>query len=340
MKRGGPIPKVFWIFSRELKSAKTENHSPLIQLSLSNHKGIRWRLLLIILAVSFVVWGGALVYASFSKNNLSKKTLSSEQILDVKYYSPNQFQKTTKLANELPDNFPENQTIKAGIFPHDLTHAEYIAHFLKNLKKQNPKNILLIGPNHFERGVSNILTTKVSWSTPFGKVLANEEIVFKLLQSTAAHEDALTIQQEHSINGILPYLAYYLPETHLIPLIFKSELNLRDIHYLVTTLDTILPADTVILASVDFSHYLISEEAKTKDAITTSILKTLDYQKIMSFGSRFNDYTDSPPSIALLLSWLSKNNIRNIKILFQTNSGILANNFTQPVTSYFEVVYY
>jgi AmmeMemoRadiSam system protein B len=152
--------------------------------------------------------------------------------------------------------------------------------------------------------------------------------------------DSDVIEADHSINGILPYLEYYLPQTTVVPLIMKSEVTLRDIEYLFSELKNSVPPDTVFLAAVDFSHYLTSQEATDNDRLTAQYLQNLDYQKIMSWGTRFNDYLDSPPSIALLLYWVRNQGIKNSKIVFNTNSGILANSLSLPVTSYFEVIYY
>lgn len=279
--------------------------------------------------------------AKVPKNELSNSAIKSTEgkTLGLGFYSKAQFQKSIGLADKLPKNFP-NQPVKAGIFPHDLTHAEYVAHLLKNLKNQEPKNILLIGPNHLERGIGKISTTSADWTTPFGIVSANKEVIDELLKHSAVIEDDELFKGEHSINGIIPYLAYYLPTTKIIPLSLKAEVNLKEINSLLDSLKTILPAGTVVIASVDFSHYLTSLEAQNHDLITAEALKKKDYYKIMSFGTRFNDYLDSPPSVALLLAWLVKNNVNRSQILFNTNSGLLANKFDLPVTSYFEMIYY
>jgi len=280
------------------------------------------------------LWG----YAQEIKQVPTKTYSSSDNLQLINYY-PNQFNKTINLSGQLSKTFTNNE-ISAGIIPHDITHGEYIAHFFNNLKKQNPKKIILIGPNHFELGSSRIITTAKNWSTPYGIVKADQNNIQKLLENPAIIENNQVVENEHSISGIVPYIAYYLPQVEITPLILKAELSLNDIGILNDIINTKLDDDIMIVASVDFSHYLTSGQAVNRDLVTQKALAEFDYRKIMSFGPSFNDYLDSPPTIALLLKWLESNNIKNNKILYNTNSGILSNNFSDPVTSYFEMIYY
>lgn len=294
----------------------------------------------ILIITILLIGGGAAAYGAWQKHNAQTRPRTSDGPLGLEYYTPNQFQATIFRANQLADNFPRPVAVRAGIVPHDLTHAEYAVHLLKNLQQQKPKVIVLIGPNHFERGTSNLLTATADWTTPYGTVTANKQTITNLTAHSAVTVDNATLQHEHSINGLLPYLAYYLPGTQIIPLIVKAEVTQRDLDYLLDTLDAVLPPGTIFLASVDFSHYLTSEQAQTNDQVTVQALQTLDAQKIMSFGQRFNDYVDSPPSIALLLTWAKRQHLQGVTILNNTNSGLLAHVPSASVTSYFEVVYY
>ncbi len=299
---------------------------------------MNWRIIHIALIITVLIIGGLYTLASASqpKENSSPSII----IRGLHYYWPDQFQKTLLIADRLPDEIPENTVIKAAIFPHDLTHGEYVAHLLRHLKKQSPSTVILVGPNHYERGATNILTSDDSWSTPFGLIEPNRAAIQKITPNTNVKIDSDIIEADHSINGILPYLEYYLPQITVVPLIMKSEVTLRDIEHLFSRLKNSVPPDTVFLAAVDFSHYLTSREATNNDRLTAQYLQNLDYQKIMSWGTSFNDYLDSPPSIALLLYWVKNLGIKNSKIIFNTNSGILARNLSWPVTSYFEVIYY
>ncbi|MFH1236636.1 MAG: AmmeMemoRadiSam system protein B, partial [Parcubacteria group bacterium] len=203
-----------------------------------------------------------------------------------------------------------------------------------------PKRIILIGPNHYERGGSLVLTTSVSWRSGTGTVSADRDAVQWLTGNNYAVENDAVFVDEHSITAITPYISYYLPDTQIVPMILKAEVRLSEVQSLSRALDELVDDDTVVIAAVDFSHYLTATEAAQNDLVTERALQEFDYQTLLSFGAQFNDYVDSPGSIALLLYWLSSQGVEGYTLLEHTNSGILTGNMLEPVTSYFEVVYY
>ena len=179
---------------------------------------MNWRIICTVLVITVLVGGGLYALAS---NPQPKENSSPGIVRGLHYYWPDQFQKTLLVADRLPDEILENTVIKAAIFPHDLTHGEYVAHLLRHLKKQSPSTVILVGPNHYERGATNILTSDDSWSTPFGLVEPNHAAIQKITLSTNVKIDSDVIEADHSINGILPYLEYYLPQSTVVPLIMK-----------------------------------------------------------------------------------------------------------------------
>lgn len=289
----------------------------------------------ITIAVVGVVWN----VVNTKNTDNTQPIYRTESTLTSNYYYPHQFNQALALAETLEKSF-SGTDIQGGIIPHDITHGEYIAHFFQNLQDQNPEYILLIGPNHYEHGSTPLITSSANWTTQSGTLETASDIVNELLTYGSFSESNDIIENEHTISGIVPYFSYFLPETKLIPLIFKAEVTLYEIDLLIELLENVLPENTVIVAAVDFSHYLTSGEATENDKVTAEALQSLDYQTLLSFGPRFNDYLDSPPSIAFLLRWLEKHNITESTILYNTNSGLLANNPNQPTTSYFEVIYY
>ena len=94
---------------------------------------------------------------------------------------------------------------------------------------------------------------------------------------------------------------------------------------------------TVIVASVDFSHYLPKEEAIKKDKESLEAIKNFNYERIYSFG---NDNLDSPPSIATLLSTMEKSGFTNIEVLGNSNSVEILGAESPQTTSYFNIAFY
>jgi hypothetical protein len=285
----------------------------------------------------FILAAGALFALRFVVNQKSKIQPAHEAAISVVQYSQKTFSAGLTLSESLDAAFP-SQEIIGGIIPHDLNHSEYIAHFFRELSKTNPSTILLVGPNHYERGASHVITSRMDWQSPEGIVHVPDPYVTSILSGYPATENAEVLQGEHSIGGIMPYIAYFMPDVEVVPVILKVETTEQELLQLEETLTSILPEDSIVVSAVDFSHYLTAREAEIRDQVTRRALETFDIETIQSFGSAFNDYLDSPPSIAFLLSWSKRKNAREIQILYNTNSGILGNDMYSPVTSYFEAV--
>lgn len=295
-------------------------------------------LIIIIFGLVVLCVGIAICYAKPLHKNVSGNAGNGQ--LPVKFYATELFVSSLNKSERLAADYPSTKKIIAGIVPHDLAHSEYIAYFFRKLKKQSPKTIILIGPNHWEGGSSNFITTAYSWSTAFGTLSADSITIKRLVSNNLASQDSGVMINEHSISGLIPYISFYLPNAKILPLILKSEASHEEIATMANWLNNNLPKSTIMIASVDFSHYLTSKQAQLNDLVTETALKNLDTEKIMSFGKKFNDYLDSPPAIDLLLTWARRQGSTGNKILFHNNSGNLSGNANVPVTSYFVATYY
>lgn len=265
--------------------------------------------------------------------------VDSNVVLPTRFYFQSQFTTALADAKRLQTDWPESRVI-GGIIPHDIQRGMYIADFFQNLSKQSPKQLIIIGPNHFEQGSYPVLTSTAGWQTEFSVVRADVPAVNQLLNSGMAGQDDQVLVSDHSLAGIIPYLAYYLPEAKVVPLLLKSEIRLQEINDLLKIINKIKTADTVVVAAVDFSHYLTKQTAYINDQITQKAMERFDYQTILSFGMRFNDYLDSPPSIAVLLKYLSDAGIKHSQVLHHLNSGDRSGDPQVSTTSYFEMIYF
>jgi len=93
---------------------------------------------------------------------------------------------------------------------------------------------------------------------------------------------------------------------------------------------------TVIIASVDFSHYLPENIAAEKDKESFEAIKNFDYEKIHRFG---NDNLDSPLSIIVLLHVLKRVNASELKLIKNLNSEQIFKSGSRETTSYFTIYF-
>ncbi len=237
-----------------------------------------------------------------------------------------------KYAGEVP-----NFKIQGGIIPHHLLAGELIADFFGILQKQKPDTVILIGPNHYDRGRYPVLTSQSQWKTPFGNVMPKTNAIGEILKYNAAEVDEKTFNNEHSIGGIMPYIKYYLPEATIVPFILKSGMTEDEVKILAEHIVGLVDDTTVIIASVDFSHYLTRAEADKKDEITRKSMENFEYRKILTLSV---DYLDSGPSIATLLLSMQKIGATNFVLRNHANSDTITDTVYAETTSYFSAFFH
>lgn len=241
----------------------------------------------------------------------------------------------SKKSSDFPDNNSKEKIVAGGIIPHHLLADFAIEQFFAWEKTFSPETVVIIGPNHFEKG-EMVLSTKVMWPTEKGIVEPETEIIKKLSENGLAILNEKILLEEHSINTIMPFIKTYFPKARVVPIIFRKNVGLTTLQILTDELLKNIHKKTIFIASVDFSHYLNSEESDKKDAESLSAMKNFDYSKLMSFES---DHLDSPAAVVALLLLMQKNGYKDFEVLFHSNSGEILKNSSSPVTSYFTILF-
>ncbi len=223
----------------------------------------------------------------------------------------------------------------SGVVPHHLVAGHLIADFFAGLSEQSPELIIIAGPNHENRG-GKVITGFYDWQTPGGTVKTDQRVVEGLLDQHLAVQDETVLAGEHSIGSLVPFVHHYLPQAKIVPLILHHGVTLSEVDKLLTGLTPYLNEKTVLVASVDFSHYLTRREAETKDSQTLIHMRNFDYGALFRLG---DDHLDSPASLALAFRLAENRGIKEFQVLDHTNSGIIMNNDLMETTSYFTLVF-
>ena len=230
---------------------------------------------------------------------------------------------------------PPTKLIAGGIVPHHLLADFLIDDFFSRLKPQNPETIILIGPNHDEKG-AKALSAEIDWETDYGLLKRDEELINKLKKKGLLNFDEKILKEEPSISNIIPFIKKHLPSVKIMPLILRANLSLNELEVIAKMLAEELNEKIVIVASIDFSHYLSRQEAQAKDEETIKAIKDFDLGKIYSFG---NDHLDSASSLIVILLSLKEKGKTNPEILRHSNSGIITKKNLPPTTSYFSIAF-
>lgn len=215
---------------------------------------------------------------------------------------------------------------QVGITSHHLpTASSFIAEFYRALKDSGgPRDTLVIlGPDHFERCLADISTSKKPWLTPFGELLTNEEIIDKLL-SAGVYQDSRCLDTEHSIGIQTIFIKYLFPDSRVVPIAFSAETQESQLEKIVNVLVEYKNRVTVV-CSVDFSHAQGKEQADELDQASEQMLKAQDTSGF------FLEYVDSPSAVKLTIELAKRFYQAKTVILGRANSSDF--NYNQEATT-------
>jgi len=233
----------------------------------------------------------------------------------------------TSMNREFFDNFyaavtstiPIKDDVISGVVPHHLVAGKYLATFFEKLKNKSPPVVVLIGPNHPNAGRNNIITGLENWRTPYGELKVNQNIVNRLTSDLSIQANEPIIGDEHTIGAVVPFIKHSWPHTTLVPLIVKSNAGAVELDALAQELTNILPSGSIVLASVDFSHYLPEPVASFHDELALNVLATADQNQLARLE------IDNRPSLQFLLDYNKLTQAENFHLVAHTNSATISN---------------
>lgn len=234
-------------------------------------------------------------------------------------------------------NDERQKVIRGAVIPHHILAGELIGDLFSKLKKQNPPIVFIIGPNHYESGNCQLLSSYSQWQTPGGLVKSEGGIINLLEKEKMIRTDDAILENEHSIAALLPYLKNYLPDARVVPLIASRRMNPESVKKVSDFISPYLEQGAVVIGSVDFSHYLNMEMAQINDNKTLEAIKEKNYNRLFSFTS---NNLDSPASLSVVLMSMENIKVQNMEVLFHTNSEEIIGSNQASTTSYFEIIYF
>jgi AmmeMemoRadiSam system protein B len=192
--------------------------------------------------------------------------------------------------------------------------------------------LVLIVPNHPESGSRPIISSSSWWDTPTGRITTDSELLKKLDANDLLGINDDVVDKEHAVVDLLPYLSYFFPDKPVTFLIVSNKSSMNELMDIKEVLVEYMRNEKVlIVAAVDFSHYLTTEEAMQKDRETIAHMRAHDYQTLYVLG---NDHLDTPKGMVLFLSILKSLGWGKIEVWDQGNSGFMLGDLFGQTTSY------
>lgn len=244
-------------------------------------------------------------------------------------------------AGDCQDNY--NSNIKGVAVNHHLLAGKLIARAFCAVATDKEMAVFIISPNHFMLGRGQATVSAYDFNTPYGILESDKMIIQKISDDGIATIDEGPFEREHGIYGLTPFLKKTMPNAKIIPIIIKDNISQENKDKLVQFLSNSLPNNSLIIASLDFSHYLNSDQADINDARTLEIIKGLNYDAVKGLNKDNKpDNVDSKPTLEMFLKLMTLKEANNFKLLDNSNSAKLIGDLkitetTSYITGYFSV---
>jgi poly-gamma-glutamate synthesis protein (capsule biosynthesis protein) len=221
------------------------------------------------------------------------------------------------------------------LVPHHMVVKDKVFEAYRIFAQENaanpPDTIFVIGPNHFEVGVGNILMNSTGFQTRFGELAVSAEA--EKFLGTPVYDFAF--YKEHSISAHVNFIKDFFPNAKIVPIILKWNTKTAEINRLAEKIARFsrnasrLGKKTAMIASIDFSHYQTSEVADFHDVLAENAILRCDTEMVRKLE------IDSHATLSLFFKTLKKVGACSSEIFSHTNSQSYTKEKLSATTSHF-----
>lgn len=230
----------------------------------------------------------------------------------------------TDQAQKTQVELPKNKYLKALILP----HAGYIysgwtaAHAALVLRPKQFSKVILLGPDHSGKFRNGIIISAKAYETPLGLINLHEDTNNLSAKSELFQQIPISIDREHSLEAILPFLQNYLHEFELIPIAVGP----TNIPRFAEEIERIMDSNSLLVVSSDLSHFLPYSNAVDRDQETIHWIKDLEPTKLLNTENR----ACGAIPISILIHLARRHHWQPV-LLHYSNSGDTAGNRSKVV---------
>jgi len=199
--------------------------------------------------------------------------------------------------------------IHAGVVPHHNIAATLISGFFSQVANSQYEYdlVIILGPNH-EGTLANVITSYRHWDIGDG-VFTNNNFVHDAVQDLNAVISHGHMELEHSISILIPYIHHYMPGVEVAPLMLNRSLNFGETEEIFHWLNSWVinsGKNVLLVASIDFSHFLPVHVARERDEITKSVILSHGLRELHNMNYH---HLDSPAAMIIFLMYLAERGI-------------------------------
>jgi poly-gamma-glutamate synthesis protein (capsule biosynthesis protein) len=181
------------------------------------------------------------------------------------------------------DNFePSNERLTGIVVPHHLLADHLLALGFRAASAFRYKRIVILSPDHFRKTDRPFAVSERDFKEVGGPIAVDREAARMVLAAGDFIESSCLFDKDHGVRALLPFVRHYFPEAKIVPVAISIRANRADWDRMAEALKPIVDADTLVVESTDFSHYLPQHEARGFDQQTLNVLAAGDLDAIGS----------------------------------------------------------
>jgi AmmeMemoRadiSam system protein B len=171
--------------------------------------------------------------------------------------------------------------------PHHLLAIDLIAQAFRFASAGKYGLVVLMSPDHFYLGKTDVSVSSENFSTVFGTISADTGDASELKRLPFVTEQSF-FYREHGLGAELPFIKYYFPNAKILAVTIKESSSPTEINQLTEALKKIVEQNTLVIQSTDFSHYLTPAESNIRDQQTLQALQQGNPNAILQLGQPQN----------------------------------------------------
>lgn len=207
----------------------------------------------------------------------------------------------------------------AVVVPHHNIVADKRLEMLKIVRKRRilTQKVIVLSPDHFSNDQKTIAYSDRNWGFPKSGIDFYDKFDNKFFNNMQLNNEL--VRNDHGVFNVLSDVSLVWPKVKVVPIIIGQQVKFQDLVELISNISKYCRLNCLLIASVDFSHYLPFKIADVHDEESLEALINFDLKE----GKQIE--VDSPQSLYSLITFAKNKSSNNFNYYAHTNSAKLSN---------------